>query len=117
MDAFLIYLSIGAVISPFHLFLIYSSEKYLSEHPELRSPFSKKPLRFRLYATVLPVLHVVSILFITPYLSYRFTHSLVNLVLNTPSAHDTLDSASASRIQFNRKRHQAYLDEIDRRFL
>ncbi len=111
-----LYFAIGGIVTPLYIFLIYSSEKYIDIHPELKSPFSIKPFRYRAYFVLVPLFTILSYLLITPWLSFAFARKSVNLVLEHPPVSDLSDRDRQINAELHKESRQRRLDDLYRKY-
>ena len=111
-----LYFAIGGIFSPLYIFLIYSSEKYIVTHPELKSPFSQKPFRYRAYFGLVHSFTIFSYLLITPWLSFAFAEKLINLVLEHPPVSDISDRDRQIHSALQKESKQRILDDLYRKY-
>lgn len=111
-----LYFAAGGIVTPLYIFLIYSSEKYIDTHPELKSPFSIRPFRYRAYFGLVRLFSIFSYLLITPWLSFAFARKLVNLVLEHPPVSDLSDRDRQINAELHKESRQRRLDDLYRKY-
>ena len=111
-----LYFAVGGIVTPLYIFLIYSSERYIDAHPELKSPFSIKPFRYRAYFGLVCLFSIFSYLLITPWLSFAYTRKLVNLVLEHPPVSNLSDRDRQINAELYKESKQRRLDDLYRKY-